>query len=477
MPAPTSDLRSGNDVFRLMRFYSITSLAGFVVTAALLMMFVRQLVIGDIVHLAQRSTVTLVNSMLNQVRSDLLDYLEEVQDAAPHQLAEKKLPARLAEAIGEMMRDGSVVRVKVYNRRGVVVFSTKPSQIGNIQEGNAGFVSAIEGRVASTVVYRDTFNRFDRETEEDNLMQTYLPARADPTKPIPGVFEIYTDITPLVYLNERTEFVLLALVGLLLAFLYGVLILIMRHATSIIDSQQNTIRERTTTLEMLSGQMLKSGEMEKKRIAIDLHEGLAQTLSAVKTYVEGGRERSGSAEATEALERIVPVLQSAISDIQAIATELRPSSLDGLGLLPTIGWFCREFEQLHPGKKIDPQLALQEGDVPAALKIVLYRIVESTLKNLASHTDADQIRLDLRLVDRSIVLAIDDYPQDSTYAATTTQMPAQDLQVQFVEARERATLSGGTFSIGRNAAGGVSLKCSWDTAGAAAAFIRNGGQP
>jgi hypothetical protein len=174
-------------MFKLMRFYSITSLVGFLITAVLLMVFVRQIVIGDIVQLAQRSTLTVVNSVLNLVKPDLLEYLDGVQDAVPHRPVAQQLPARLAAAIVEMMRDGSVVRVKVYNRRGVVVFSTKSNQIGDTQEDNVGFASALDGKVLSTVVYRDTFNHFDQETEEDNLMQTYVPARRDPTKPISGV--------------------------------------------------------------------------------------------------------------------------------------------------------------------------------------------------------------------------------------------------------------------------------------------------
>jgi signal transduction histidine kinase len=246
----------------------------------------------------------------------------------------------------------------------------------------------------------------------------------------------------------------------------------MRHATRIIDSQQKTIRDRTATLEMLSAQMLTSGEIEKKRIAFDLHEGLAQTLSAIKTFIENSREKGRNGESnTESLERIVPVLRGAISEVQAIATELRPSSLDGLGLLATIRWFCREFEQLHPGKPIEHDLALEESEIPPTLKIVLYRIIESTMKNRVFYADADRVKLDLRLTDRAIVLSIEASPADSTYAATTTLAPASDLQLQFAEARERTILSGGTFSIGRNASGGVSLQCSWDTAAVTASSI------
>ena len=456
-------------MFKLMRFYSLTSLAGFVITAALLMVFVRQLVIEDIIQLAQRSNLTLVNHILNSVRPELVEYLAGVQDAAPHRPVERTLPERLAASVIEIMRDGSAVRVKIYNRKGIVVFSTKSGQIGDPREDNVGFISAIGGKVQSTVVYRDTFNRFDQETEEDNLMQTYVPVQGDPTKPVSGVLEIYTDVSPLVYQNERTQFSLLALVGLLLAFLYGVLILVMRHAAGIIDAQQSTIRERTATLEILSAKMLTSGEMEKKKIAFDLHEGLGQTLSAVKAIVEGSRGSGGSGGTdTGALAQIVPVLQEAISEVRAIATELRPSSLDGLGLLATIRWFCREVEQLHPELQIEQELDLRESDLPAALKIVLYRIIESVLKNLVAHAGASRIVMDLRLEDQSIVLSIEESPQDSSYAAGGAAAPAPDLQVQFVEARERTILSGGAFAIGRNGAGGIALRCSWAATGAAA---------
>lgn len=97
------------------------------------------------------------------------------------------------------------------------------------------------------------------------------------------------------------------------------------------------------------------------------------------------------------------------------------------------------------------------------------------MKNLVLYADARQIQLDLRLGDQAVVLSIDDSPQDSTYAANSTQTPAPDLQVQFVEARERTTLSGGVFTIGRNAGGGVRMQCSWNTAAMTAPVVRTDG--
>ena len=77
-------------------------------------------------------------------------------------------------------------------------------------------------------------------------------------------------------------------------------------------------------------------EQKKQKIAIDLHEGLAQTLSAIKVNVESSSRGNLRDANAQPLEHIVPVLQNAIQEVRSIATELRPSSLDDLGLLPTI---------------------------------------------------------------------------------------------------------------------------------------------
>jgi len=118
----------------------------------------------------------------------------------------------------------------------------------------------------------------------------------------------------------------------------------------------------------------------------------------------------------ESLASIIPVLQSAIKDVRTIATGLRPPSLDELGLLPTIDWFYREFESLHPAIGVEEEISVQVKDVPAPLKIVICRIIESAFTNIARYENTDKIELALRLEDGAITLAIDDTSQDSRYA-------------------------------------------------------------
>lgn len=449
-------------MFKLLRLFSVISFVCIVSTAALLTLFYRQEMIRETVRLAQVGNLALAQATLIAVRPELDNYLAIAAGVGPQERAAQRLSARVTEVLNEVRRDALVVKVKLYNRRGMVTFSTDRTQIGQNQAGGAGFMSAVNGRVASILNYYDVFSRFAGVAVDANLMQTYIPVRNAATGSVEGVFEIYTDVTPLVSANERAVFVILAGVGLILLALYAVLILVIRRARRVIESQQNTISERTAALETLSAAMLRSEETEKKKVAVGLHEGVAQTLSAIKVRIENSLSQIDAGKANQgSLASIIPVLQDAIKDVQSIATGLRPSSLDDLGLLPTIDWFCREFENLHAEITIDQEISLQENDTPGPLKIVIYRIVESALTNIHRYENTDKIKLELMLAAGMITLIIDSTARDSLYAAAAGRGTDFALRMRFAEAQERTSLSGGTFSITRNKSGGVTLRAAW----------------
>lgn len=448
-------------MFKLLRYYSVASLVAVLATAVLLTWFYRQVAIQGIVQLAERSNLTLARTAMSPIKPALLEFLEVAADFHPG--SPPPLPSELAGSIYALMQDRSVVRIKIYNRQGVVAFSTKPGQIGNDQSDNQGFISAINGSVGSALIYHDTFNSFDGATEEDNLMQTYIPVRASPAEPIQGVFELYADVNSLVHQTERTEFIIMAGATLILSALYAVLVLIVRHANTTIKLQQRTIRERTETLELLSAQMLKSEESHKKKIAFNLHEGLAQTLAALKLKVENGRYHKAGDETAGSVDSIIPLLQQAIQEVRTIATDLRPPSLDDLGLLPTLNWLCREFEEQHPGVRIERRISLQEQDIPTPLKVIVYRIIVSVLDDLAQHTNSGLIHLGLWLDDDALILLIDDTATEML-DRTVTPLANIDPQLRagFARMEELTTLSGGTFTASHHSGGGTTLRAAWN---------------
>lgn len=448
-------------MFKLLRYYSMASLLAVLATAALLTWFYRHVAIRGIIELAEHSNLNLAQLAMNPMRPALLTFLDAAADLRPGS-ASPPMPAELARSITAVMRDEPfIVKIKVYNRQGTVVFSTVPSQVGDDQSRNGGFIAAIRGSVASELVYRDTFNSFDGVTEEDNLIQTYLPVRAGPAEPIRGVFELYGDVNKLVHQTERTQFIVMGGAILVLSILYTVLILVVRHASGIIEQQQRTIRERTETLELLSAHMLKTEESHKQKIAFELHEGVAQTLAAVKLKAETRNDRSAGGEAAAPVDSMIPMLQEAIDEVRAIATDLRPASLDDLGLLPTIYWLCREFEKRHPGIRVERRISLQERDVPAPLKGILYRIIMSVLGDMAQRPDARGVQLALELAGNDLILLIDDTPEGWPANAGAPEAEPQ-LRSGFARMEELTTLSGGTFTATQHPGGGATLRAAWD---------------
>jgi signal transduction histidine kinase len=448
-------------MFKLLRYYAAASLIAVLATAIALTWFYRQLAIDGIIQLAERSNTSLARIAMNPIKPALLALLDTASEFRPG-TASAPLPAELVRSVAAVMEeDDSIARIKIYNRYGVVVFSTTPSQIGDDQSLNEGFIAAISGGVGSELVYRDSFNSFDGTTEEDNLMQTYLPVRASPGEPIRGVFEIYTDVDGMVQQAERTEFIVLAGALLIMSALYAVLILVVRHANKTIELQQRTITERNESLACMAEQMLKSEDSQKRKIALKLHEGIAQTLAAVKLKAESSRsDHKTDDTAGEHSDSMIPMLQEAIKDVRAIATRIRPASLDDLGLLPTLHWLCREFEQRHPRMRIERRIALHEKDIPAPLKGVLYGIVMSVLGEITRHAKGARVRLGLALREDELILLIDESGEsldDRFNVLSDSDPPAHAGRM-----KELTTLSGGVFTAVKRSGGGATLRATWN---------------
>lgn len=450
-------------MFRLLRYFSVASLVAILATLVVLVWFYRQVAIEGISQLAERGNLVLARTSLNSMKPMLLDYLRATEHLRPDSLERQPLPPDLVLALRNLMLDKAVVRIKLFNRHGTVVYSNQHLQMGSDQRGNAGFRAAIQGKDANNLIYRDSFNKFDGGTEDDNLMQTYLPVRDGSTGPVKGVFEIYTDVNHLAHQTERTEFMIMLGALAILSVMYAAVVLIVWRAGNIINAQQTTIRERTSTLEVLSAHMLRSEESYKKKIAIDLHEGLAQTLSAIKLQVENLKPHvvKGSPN-RQSLDAIIPVLRDAIQEVRSIASELRPASIDDFGLLLTLQLLCREFEQQHQSVRIEQQVTLQEKDIPAQLKIILYRIIASVLDDMGQRPHTDQIAFSLWRDDNSLHLIMDNTAAD---ARDSTAMPMANIDPQlskgFARMEELATLSGGTFRASHHAGGGSTLHAYW----------------
>lgn len=455
-------------MFKLQRFYSWTSFIVIFIGAALLTLFYRQVTMRWIDHLAETNHQVVAATALNAVHPELVAYLVG-QHTDPALDPSHGLPPGLAEKIRRLTMDNTVERIDIYDYLGHLMFTTQnrsAKTFGQVEDAPAQLPHVDEKPVSALLIHED-FSRPEGFIADGSLILTHIPIRKSPGEPVIGIFSIRSDMSHLT--EESNRIMLLILVGgeLILAILYAILVIVVRHAKKIIDSQQSTIRERNASLEALSKKLMESEEIKRKKIATDLHEGLAQTLSAIKVNFES-KAPGDAADTVDARVRssVVPVLQQAIQEVRSIATELRPSSLDDLGLLPTLNWYCREFESLHPQIRVQREIELSEGKIPAHLKIEIYRIIESAFKNIAKYSNTDRILCALHLTKDMIHLVIGDMPTLQPEVAGITHFaPKADSQFRFAEVMERTALSGGTFSSSQEKAGWVTLRSSWTCAG------------
>jgi PAS domain S-box-containing protein len=215
-------------------------------------------------------------------------------------------------------------------------------------------------------------------------------------------------------------------------------------------------------LQLMSAQLMAAQEKERARIARELHDGLGQTLTAVKFLLEGIRLRasSGPLSAEESVELTIRKLQEAVEEVRSIGMALRPSILDDLGLVATIRWFCREFQATYPAIALEATVGFQEQDVPEPLKIVLFRILQEATNNVAKHSGARRAWVELRREDGSIWLEVGDDGIGFDVNAAST-VPAEKRRLGLDSMRERVLLSGGRCWIEASQGKGTVIRATW----------------
>ncbi len=205
-------------------------------------------------------------------------------------------------------------------------------------------------------------------------------------------------------------------------------------------------------------------ENERKRIARDVHDSLGQTLSAVKFGLENAINKLGDMaddSALDALKALVPVTQQSIEEVRRITMDLRPSTLDDLGILATINWFCREFEAIYKDISIQKEIGISEHVIPESIKTVIYRILQESLNNAAKYSSADQVRVCLRKHHHCIELKIIDNGKGFDIEQVLA-LKASERGFGLASIKERAELSGGSFVLHSELGEGTEIVVAWD---------------
>jgi PAS domain S-box-containing protein len=234
------------------------------------------------------------------------------------------------------------------------------------------------------------------------------------------------------------------------------------------DELDLRVRSRTAQLEKANEQLrripsrlIAVQEEERRRLASELHDSISQTLAAVKFRLEIAlrlRDEGNDSAALKNLEEFVPILQRSIEETRAIYMGLRPSVLDNLGILAALEWLRHECMKLYPQRHIELETQIAEEEIPEDLKVNIFRIVQEALNNIAKHSMAEWVDISLSKNGGGIELTVSDDGVGMNLSSMQTGAPAS---LGFTSMRERAELTGGTFSVESTSGEGTAIRVHW----------------
>jgi signal transduction histidine kinase/CheY-like chemotaxis protein len=232
-------------MFPLLLYFSLASLIALALVTAVIVVLSRNIAVSRLEEMGEADNVALTQVLANFLWPRFSWYVASVSGSDADELRTRPETAEIFEILGRLQRDLPVLlKVKIYNTDGLTVFSSDESQIGEDKSGNPGFRTAVEDRSpASKLSRRGRFSAFSGEVYDRSIVETYIPVGIR-EGPVEGVFEVYSDVTPLMDRIDETQNTLILSLLALFALLYGTLFLIVRNADRILKHQYAEILAR-----------------------------------------------------------------------------------------------------------------------------------------------------------------------------------------------------------------------------------------
>jgi signal transduction histidine kinase len=256
----------------------------------------------------------------------------------------------------------------------------------------------------------------------------------------------------------------------------GALVRLLKEQGVIFESAPHDDTGATQTREMLvladygkkyrslSRQVIMAQELERKRIATELHDGVAQSLGVIKYNVEASVariSRSDSDADLKPLEGVVEQITRLLDEVRRISNNLAPSVLDDFGLCDAVAWLCNEYREA--GRELNPSCdtCIKENSLPDNVKIAAFRVIQEALQNIAKHSSASDVKVVLSMQDGGLQISIIDngigFDSESVEPAESRRNGGFGLRSM----RDRVLVTGGEFWIDSTSDAGTKINASW----------------
>ena len=197
--------------------------------------------------------------------------------------------------------------------------------------------------------------------------------------------------------------------------------------------------------QQLLNKVINAQEEERKRIARELHDQTGQSLTSLMVGLKVLQAHS-SPEIQKSIADLNQLTNKTLADIHNLAIELRPSSLDDLGLIAALRQYTKEYAGKFGIEVGFQAIGLEEKRLSPIMEITLYRIVQEALTNVAKHGMANKVSVLIAPRGSSIIAIVEDngkgFDVDAVFSSRKTEH-----RLGLYGMQERASVIGGVLTV------------------------------
>lgn len=218
--------------------------------------------------------------------------------------------------------------------------------------------------------------------------------------------------------------------------------------------------ERARHTQELATRVMQAQEEERKRIARELHDDTAQSLSMLLTNLDLLEPAIDGNDmlVVAGFRRIAGLARRTLDAVRALSHDLRPTILDDAGLEAALEWVAAEYERTYRGAAFVDTRLPDDARLTPEIEVALFRIAQEALTNSGKHAAASTVWIRLRIVDGAAVLTVED---DGTgFDADAVPRPTREGRLGLYGMRERAALFGGSLTVDTVAGQGTTVRAT-----------------